>query len=392
MPPTPIIDFEIIEKNAGHIQVLAVAAPKQHVVDRLNELYNAGANPQELAVGAAIFQTLSPFLPETLQTQTILFIEIGATNTDFCIVKDSRCLFARTLSGGLDMVESGRRTLLGDALQRTLASYRVQNDKSPSLILLAGESVFLEGSQAWLAAQLKFDCHVIPLPPVTGVDVETLPIFTRSTALAGRAIARGKQLNLMRGNLSSKTTIDQLRSHMQLIAVCFITIVITLSTSLFMRYHIANVKNEKFTANLTTVTSELLEHKTSSPTRARQLLRQDSQIDDPLPRFDAYDTLEAISESIPTDIAHDTRQLAITIDDQGNEGQFELQGTVSSITERDRIIGELEKHHCFKNIKSGSTSTTSNNRKNYKIAVTIDCSDKLNPAGNKGNNDVQRRN
>jgi hypothetical protein len=92
-----------------------------------------------------------------------------------------------------------------------------------------------------------------------------------------------------------------------------------------------------------------------------------------LPRFDAYDVLEAISESIPVEIQHDTRRLLIEIDDEGDSGRFEIQGTVGSIAERDRIVDELQGHRCFAEAEKGSISTAAEDRKDYKVVVKIDC-------------------
>ncbi|MDH3844706.1 MAG: hypothetical protein OES69_12260, partial [Myxococcales bacterium] len=86
-----------------------------------------------------------------------------------------------------------------------------------------------------------------------------------------------------------------------------------------------------------------------------------------------YDLLEAISESIPVEIAHDTRRLLIEIDDEGNSGRFEIQGRVGSIAERDRIVDELQSHRCFAEVEKGSISTAAEDRKDYKVVVKIDC-------------------
>ena len=97
------------------------------------------------------------------------------------------------------------------------------------------------------------------------------------------------------------------------------------------------------------------------------------RIDDPLPRFDAYDVLEAISVSIPEDIQHDTRRLLIEIDDDGDNGRLEIQGTLGSIADRDRLVDALQEHSCFADVEKGSISTAVEDRKDYKLAVKVKC-------------------
>ena len=80
------------------------------------------------------------------------------------------------------------------------------------------------------------------------------------------------------------------------------------------------------------------------------------QADNPLPRFDAYDALAAISGSVPSDITHEMRHMRVDLADEKKEGQIELQGTLASIEQRDVIVAQLEAHGCFKEIQRGRTS------------------------------------
>jgi hypothetical protein len=143
--------------------------------------------------------------------------------------------------------------------------------------------------------------------------------------------------------------------------------------SLGARYRVARAEHEQLTEELAEVSQDLLGEETRTALHARELLTAGPRIDDPLPRFDAYDVLEAISESIPAEIKHDTRRLLIEIDDDGETGRFEVQGTVDSIAERDRLVEELQSHACFADVEKGSISTTVGDRKDYKVAVKVEC-------------------
>jgi hypothetical protein len=273
----------------------------------------------------------------------------------------------------MDLVESGRRALLGAALQRTLASYRAQRSEEPSLILLSGETAPMESARQWLTEQLGIECGTVPLPSAPGADEDTLPKFAKAAALAGRAITRKKQLDLRRGEFASKAAAGELRKHMRLIAVCLAAVLLSFVVSLGARYRVARAEHERLTGTLAEVSEDLLGEEVRSALYARELLTSGPRIDDPLPRFDAYDVLEAISESVPEDIAHDTRRLLIEIDDDGQSGRFEIQGTVGTIAERDRLVEELQAHRCFAEAEKGSISTAVEDRKDYKVAVKVAC-------------------
>lgn len=376
-----VIDYQVVGRDESTIQLMAVAAPRQSVADRLRELQSAGVEPRELAVGAAVFDGLGALLGGALGNRTVLVIDVGPTSTDFAVLTNGRCTFARTVSGGMNLVESGRRAQLGAALQRTFASYRAQRPGEPSLILLSGETAPMESARQWLTNQLGVECGVVPLPLASGADDETLPKFAKAAALAARAISRDKQLDLRQGEFASKAAAGEIRKHLRLIGVCAAAILLSFSVSLMARYQVARAEHERLATTLAEVSKDLLGEETHSALYARELLTAGPRIDDPLPRFDAYDILEAISESIPTDIQHDTRRLLIEIDDDGDSGRFEIQGTLGSIADRDRLVDELQAHRCFADVEKGSISTAVEDRKDYKLVVNVECNETASRSG-----------
>lgn len=376
-----IVDYQVIGRDETSIHLMAVAVPRQNVAHRLERLQDAGIDPRELAVGAAAFDGLGALLPDRLADKTVLVIELGPTTTDFAVLANGQCTFARTVSGGMDLVESGRRTLLGGALQRTLASYRAQRADDPALVMLAGEAAPMESARQWLSEQLGIQCAMVELPAAPGADDETRPKFAKAAALAARAISRKKQLDLRQGEFASKAAASQLRKHARLIAICAAAVVLSFSVSLFARYRVARAEHEQLADELAELSKDLLGEETRSPMHARDLLLAGPSVDDPLPRFDAYDVLEAISESIPTDIEHDTRRLLVEIDDDGDKGRFEIHGTVGSIAERDRLVDALQEHRCFADAEKGSISTAAENRKDYKVGVKVRCEEAAFNAG-----------
>ena len=368
-----VVDYQIVGRDQTTLRVMTAAAPRRNVAARLSELQNAGVDPRELAVGAAVFDGLGGLLDESLAGRTVLIIDVGADSTDFAVLTDGHCAFARTVSGGMDLVESGRRAELGAALQRTLAGYRAQRTEEPSIILLAGETAPMESARRWLSDQLGMECGTVQLPAAPGADDDALPKFAKPAALAARAISRRKQIDLRQGEFASKAAASEIRKHLKLIAACFVAILLSFGASLGARYQVAKTEQERLTAQLADVSQDLLGEKARTALQARELLTAGPQVDDPLPRFDAYDVLEAISESIPADIKHDTRRLMIEIDDDGESGRFEIQGTVGSIAERDRLVEGLQAHRCFADAEKGSISTAVADRKDYKVAVKVYC-------------------
>jgi len=213
----------------------------------------------------------------------------------------------------------------------------------------------------------------VPVPSAPGVEEENLPKFARAAALAARAAMRKKKIDLRRGEFASRARAGQIRQNLRLITICAAAVVLSFGVSLLARYRVAKAEHDQLVETLASVSGDLLGEETRSPLQARDLLTSGPRFEDPLPRFDAYDVLEAISNRIPSEIQHDTRRLLIEIDDEGDSGRFEIQGTVGSISERDRIVDELQTHRCFAEVEKGSISTAAEDRKDYKLVVNIDC-------------------
>lgn len=368
-----VVDYQIVGRGDAVLQLMTVAAPRENVSRRLKQLQDAGVEPRELAVGAAVFDGLAGLIGESLADRTVLIIDVGPLSTDFAVLASGQCTFARTLSGGMDLVESGRRAQLGASLQRTLASYKAQRAEEPSLILLAGETAPMETARQWLTEQLGIDCGTVPVPRAPGAEDDTAPKFAKAAALAARAISRKRHLDLLQGEFASKAAAGEIRKHLRLIAVCVVAVLLSFIVSLGARYRVARAEHKELTERLAELSEDLLGEEARSALHARELLIAGPSVDDPLPRFDAYDVLEGISESIPADIQHDTRRLLIEIDDDGETGRFEIQGTVGSIAERDRLVEQLQLHRCFADVEKGSISTTVGDRKDYKVAVKVEC-------------------
>jgi hypothetical protein len=131
---------------------------------------------------------------------------------------------------------------------------------------------------------------------------------------------------------------------------------------------------------LANLTKEVFGTATSEPSQVEKLLAGGAN-EDPLPRFDALDALEAVSGMIPPDVTHDVTRLLVEVGDYNREGRFELRGTLETIEQRDALATQLQKNECFKELKTGRTTPGRDaSRINYQIEASIRCSGEKTPA------------
>ena len=142
-------------------------------------------------------------------------------------------------------------------------------------------------------------------------------------------------------------------------------------------------EQQKLQDDLATATEKMLGKQVSDPAVVEAMVKSPKNTD-PLPIFDAFDALGAVSASIPADVAHEVRRLRVEVADEKRQGQLELVGLIESLGKRDRIADELRKHPCFREIELGKTTPTGgDNRINYTVEATVQCPGQADPKAKK---------
>jgi Tfp pilus assembly PilM family ATPase/uncharacterized membrane protein YgcG len=405
-----VLDHQPIGIDDGKVRILVVAVPKERIRGQLAQLAAWGADPQELAVGAAGLDGLSLLVPALTRVGPELVIHLGGRRTDLCIVGRGRPELGRTISAGaLDVADvsfagaSGspyasdappdRETFrpradvmstfrgstaerLGRELKQTIAAWRMQGGAPITHVHVAGIGLSDPRMIPWLADVLGQPVELLALPdatPPSGLDAESRARFALALSLAARPTGKGKRIDLRKGEFVARRTSGWVRQHAPLLASCAAAIVVSFFFSVYARWSVLEARRESLEAQLADVTRSRLGEETRSPSRARSLLETGGARSDPMPRFTAYEALGAISAAIPADISHDVQRLHIDLGDDRSGGHFELAGVVGTLEERDRIAHALGEVACFRELDSGPITQAPNNRRTYRIEADILC-------------------
>jgi type II secretion system protein L len=379
-----VIDYQPIDKDGARVRLLAAAAPRANVASLLAELGDAGVAPQEIAVGAAALDGLVGLVPELAGAGPYVVLDLGAHHLDINILHHGRTEIARTVGAGIAGLPQNEGELTR-ALVQTLASFRAAGAPAPIKAFVCGGGALLEGLGPWLGRLLgEAEVVTLSLPPAPGADDVTRPLFARATALAGRTLLKGKRLDLRQGEFAQRRAMGALRAQLPLLAACAGAVVFAFVFSTWSSYRLLGERRQTLETELARVTLDAFGEATRDPERAKRLLDGRTGAQDPLPRFDAFDALDAISRAVPGDVVHDTRRLEISIGTGEREGKLELQGTVSNIAERDRVVEALGANACFHDIENGRTSpAVGQDRVTYTIAAVINCGTRPAPTKNR---------
>lgn len=382
-PRDAVIDYQPSGADTDSVRVLVAAVLRKHVAETLASLAQAGLQPRELAAGAAALDGLANLMPELRGEGPVLLLDVEDHRTDLCFLHAGHCVMARTIAFGIEDMP-GAADELQRELTRTLASFRTAGYDTPREIKLCGAGALAEGAIDWLSNALAHPVQLLELPPASAPGASPGgPALGKALALAARAVLGRRRINLRIGEFTPESTKGALLDHVNLIVTCAVIVVMTMMFSLKAQQMLLADEQTALRSQLATATQQVFDKPIEDPSLATEKILNPKS-DDPLPRFDAFDALAALSGAIDESITHDVRRVRIEIADDKKEGRLELQGTLDSLTKRDEVVSTLEKHGCFRDIELGKTGpATGADRINYQIEAIVQCAGEGSSAGKK---------
>ena len=376
---TAIIDYQPIGSEGGNLQLLVAAALREQVQERLKALLSAGIEPRELAAGAAALDGLARLVPELQQEGPFLIADIGHSHTDLCILRRGLCETARTLSAGIGSRPERPPEELWRGIQRTVAAYRTAGGPPLQGVYVGGGGA-ASAASGWLGDALELPVEPLPLPLPPNLDPASLPLFARAVALAGCGATGGRHIDLRQGEFAPLRAAGILWSNAKLLSWCAVAVLLSVIFSIYAQRSLLLDEREAVRSKLSNLTKQVFGTATSDAGQVEKLLTGGAS-EDPLPRFDAFDAMEAVSAMIPADVTHDVTRLLVEVGDYTRDGRFELRGTLGTIEQRDALATQLQKNECFKEIKTGRTTPGRDaSRINYQLEASIRCGEEKTPA------------
>ncbi|MFM2418762.1 MAG: hypothetical protein RL385_3485 [Pseudomonadota bacterium] len=367
-----IIDFQDVVDEDNEAELLVVAAPDHAIEQTLALLTEAGVDPKELAAGHAALDGLMVVEPNA-PGDVLLLLNLDTASTDVCLVRNGRTELCRTLDEGLDDAAQNPGALLR-ALHQTLMKYRSEGGAIPTACRVMGVGAEVPALLASLSAGLSLDVVPVVLPPPKRDSEPASPVFGKALALAYRVTRRGKRIDLRKGKHALTRGAGGLRRHAILLGACGAALLASFGYRTWAELRVLESERDALAARLAELSETQLGERTENPRRARELLEGGNGSKDPLPRFDAFRALSAISAAFPTTTPHDTRKLEITLDDTGQVGKFEIQGQIPDLAARDSVAEALEAHTCIEQLERGKSSPVPGiDRKNYVLEGVIAC-------------------
>ncbi len=398
-----LLDHQLIDGDANHIRLMVSAAPKDRIRQELERLKEIGADPIELVPAPAALAGLAQFIPTLATEGPHMVVVIGARSTDVCVMRKGRAELARTLSvGEVELlkrapaafpafgheappaaIDEAVAARFGRELKQTMLAHRMQGGVALESILVATDAT-LPGLSEWLSEHLGQQVLPLALPAIASAPgvppADALPAvdpsrprFTLALAVVGHSLLRGKHLDFRKGEFVKKRDLSVLRDFGPIAGIAMGAIACAFFFSIWARWSVLEDRRALLEDELARVTEERLGEETRDLARARSLLENGRRSADPMPAFTAFDALRAVSNAVPEGVTHDLSRLALELGDGRSEGRIEIQGTVGSVDDAERISRALAEVPCFQSLELGPATTTADGRRSYRIEGDIRC-------------------
>jgi len=399
-PAETLLDYQLAEPpDLTKVRVVVCAVPRAKVRERLDMLEQSGLDPEELVPGPAALGGLVPFVPALISENAQVLVHIASARTDVAVLRKGKLELARSISAGVDDL---RETGFGESpaygtgaerlfreLRQTVSSHRMQGGAEIEAVRVSGDLDAGDLLFGWLGRALDRTPIPLEMPAAPELDatqsVDTVraPAFALALGLAGQTLLRGKHLDLRKGDLAKKRSMGAFRELAPLLGVCAAFVVVAYFYSVYAHWSVLTARREVLESELAEVSEQRLGETTRDALRARTLLDEGRRSPDPLPAFDAFDALLALSAAIPEGIDHDLQRAQIDLGDDRSGGHIEIQATVSSIEERDRIAQALGEVPCFRNLELGPMTTAGEGRRQYRLEMDLQCPGTVDPSASR---------
>ncbi|MBX3223923.1 MAG: pilus assembly protein PilM [Labilithrix sp.] len=373
-----VFDYRLLpgvrEKKGEELSVLVGVAKTADVKDRIDLVKSTlGAEPERVGLGAFPIANLVGHLP-TLSEGIVAVVDLGTVSSDVVILSNGEPLFARTVGLGTKGLP-GTAPKLARELRTTIAAHRAQGGEPPTRVLLCGGGAYVSGAEAFLSSALELPVEKLPPPALEAVAIapehaSTIARFAKAIGLAVGLGPRALGLNLRRGPLAFERGMAWIKERVPLLAGLAAVILVSFLFSAWAQLYAKSKEKVVLEAALGSVTKEVLGEETTSAERAKQLLGQQTALndDDPLPHADAFDVMVKLSEQIPESMTHDIEELDV------QKNHVVVHGIVSTVADTETIRTNLKNERCFSEPKiTRTTQMVGEPRQKYVLEFDLKC-------------------
>ncbi len=358
------------------VVVFTAAARMESVRARIDLVQAAlSRQPDRVGCGPLSLSNLASVVSSLRGPGPFALVDLGAERTEIVVLQGGEAVFARTLSQGVAGLPDTAASLAGE-LRQTFLSATVALGRELQAAYLVGGGAAATGAAEYLAYEAGVPITPLPALELDGISEERapgVPRFAKAIALALGASGRARDVDLRRGPLEYQRGFGFLKEKLPLLSGLGAAIAISFVFSNWAEMRALEREHEVLTAQLASVSKEVLGEEVTDPEAATEALSRAQAVEeaDPMPQVDAFDVIVELSKLIPTTMVHDIEAFDM------QRGHVKLSGVVGSTADAQQIAADIGKQKCIKDAKIAKITQVVGNseRQKYVLELDVRCDD-----------------
>lgn len=374
---TLVYDSRVLprQKHDSQVEVLAAAAPTEHVRERIALVREAlGREPEQVALAPLTLANLAAVTGVLRTEECVAVVELADNTCEVAVVHQGVAVFGRTLSLGVSGFP-GSAPELARTLRQTWVAWAASASPQVARVYLCGGGAYTEGIAEYLGETSGIPTELLPEPEFANQLTEDQRAvwrrYSRAMAVALGMRAGSKDLNLRRGPLAFQHGYGFVKERIPLLAGLGGAVFLSFLFSAWAENRALSDEKGALGQTLATLSKQILEEESADAQYVQELLDKGLKHEkDPQPEIDAFQLAILLSKHIPLELEHEIDELDLA------RNHVKLRGIAKSTEAAQKIAENLKTETCFKDVAISKISQYRNtSRQSYSMEFEVRCED-----------------
>jgi len=362
-----VYDYSILNSAGGKTQIGFYSIKKERMRSILQEFSMIGIDPAFVVATQNAYSGMSRFLfKKESQMGVKLIVDMSDSTLLLTFIDSSGFSFGR----GLEIIDlKEERDIIRNFIRSTIQYYRMRAKKDIlNTFIVAGE-----GDIEFLASLLQEagipDAARLITDEFIPYDIEPQFVIPFSAAVARVELTKRQLINFRKGEFIYRGEYEYLKGQLIKYGIGVVIVVLFSILLVVYKFRMLSRYEEQLNSTLAEVTKQILGKPYDNFTTALAVIKGKTEPKNlSIPRTSAFDYFMYISDSFPEGIDVDIRTIEI------GDKKIRIEGETDSFEAVDRLVGELKKNSCFKDIAKGKVKKTPDGKRiDFDLSITPSC-------------------
>jgi len=362
-----VYDYSILNSAGGKTQIGYYSIKKERMRSILQEFSMIGIDPAFVVAAQNAYSGMSRFLfKKEGQMGVRLIVDMSDSTLLLTFIDSSGFSFGR----GFEITDlKEERDIIRNFIRSTIQYYRMRAKKDIlNTFIVAGEGDIEFLASLLQEAGIPDATRLIP-DEFIPYDIEPQFVIPFSAAVARVELTKRQLINFRKGEFIYRGEYEYLKGQLIKYGIGVVIVVLFSILLVVYKFRMLSRYEEQLNSTLAEVTKQILGKPYDNFTTALAVIKGKTEPKNlSIPRTSAFDYFMYISDSFPEGIDVDIRTIEI------GDKKIRIEGETDSFEAVDRLVGELKKNSCFKDIAKGKVKKTPDGKRiDFDLSITPSC-------------------